>query len=396
MARYLIRQSLLSFVKLFVFLTILFFLIQAMMPGDFVDQFALTCNAQCRKEMRAQLGLDLPVGQRYLHWLGQVVRLDLGDSFRGQPTLDVLKTVIPATLLIFLTGTILAFMIGLWLGKVTAWWGSGFISNLTTLGGITLFTSFPPWLAWLISYALIRGRGYVIIGGHAGLRHVSLERLLTAQVWTDVEVSPSTIAFRMVLTLAVSAVVAWGINALIQRLTHRRLPASLLLLLIAAATVGSWYVLGIEALAFDIAAHSWLPILVYTLLSFGETMVIMRSSMTEVLKEEYINTAHAKGLRPSTVREKHAARNAMLPVLSRLVISLPYLITGVVIIESSVGWPGMGTSMWDALYWQNMPLVMDTLMIVGFLSLVARLLLDVLIAYMDPRIRYDQLQPSAL
>jgi peptide/nickel transport system permease protein len=136
--------------------------------------------------------------------------------------------------------------------------------------------------------------------------------------------------------------------------------------------------------------------LTYTLLSFGETMLIMQSSMTEVLKEEYINTAHAKGLDPAIVREKHAARNALLPALSRLVISMPYLITGVVIIESAVGWPGMGTAMWNALYWQNMPLVMAVVLIVGVLSLLARLLLDVVIAYSDPRIRYDQKQPSAV
>jgi peptide/nickel transport system permease protein len=120
----------------------------------------------------------------------------------------------------------------------------------------------------------------------------------------------------------------------------------------------------------------------------------MQSSMADVLQEEYITTAHAKGLSASTVREKHAARNAILPVLSRLVISLPYLLTGIVIIESSLGWPGMGTTLWNSLYWQDMPLVMDMLLIVGLLSLVARLVLDVLIAYLDPRIRYGQRDPS--
>jgi peptide/nickel transport system permease protein len=136
-----------------------------------------------------------------------------------------------------------------------------------------------------------------------------------------------------------------------------------------------------------------LAILTYTLLSFGETMLIMQSSMTDVLKEQYIETARAKGLPASAVREQHAARNALLPVLSRFVISLPYLLTAVVIIESSVGWPGMGTTMWNALYWQNMPVVMAILVLIGIVSLVLRLILDMLIAYTDPRIRYDQ-QPT--
>ncbi|MGD8491142.1 MAG: ABC transporter permease subunit, partial [Anaerolineae bacterium] len=73
-----------------------------------------------------------------------------------------------------------------------------------------------------------------------------------------------------------------------------------------------------------------------------------------------------------------------------------YLVTGVVIIESATGWPGMGTSMWNALYWQNMPIVMATVLVVGILSLVARLLLDVIIAYMDPRIRYGSEEASAV
>ncbi len=149
-----------------------------------------------------------------------------------------------------------------------------------------------------------------------------------------------------------------------------------------------------QTMAFDIMKLSWLAIVTYTLLSFGETMLIMQSSMTDVLKEQYIETARAKGLPASIVREKHAARNALLPVLSRFVISLPYLLTAVVIIESSVGWPGMGTTMWNALYWQNMPVVMAILVLIGILSLVARLILDIVIAYADPRVRYDQ-QPTA-
>lgn len=395
MTRYLIRQMLLSLVKLFLFVTFMFFFIQIMMPGDFVDQFSIFCDSACREAMREQLGLNLPIGERYLYWLGQIVRLDLGESLNGEPINDLLQEVVPATLLVFLTGTLLAYMIGLWLGKVTAWRGSGLVSRLTTLGGITLFTSFPPWLAWLVTYGLARKRDFVVMGERGGVRRVSFYKLLSRDLWLTVDVSPHIIAFRMVLTLIGSLLLLWIINLLLARFTRRRLPVVLVLLLAGVVTVGSWYLLRMETFAFDIAKASWVAILTYTLLSFGETMIIMQSSMTEVLKEEYVTTALAKGLPMSAVRERHAARNALLPVLSRLVISFPYLVTGVVIIESSLGWPGMGSSMWNALYWQNMPIVMNTLLIVGLLSLVARLILDVLIAYLDPRIRYDQAQPSA-
>jgi peptide/nickel transport system permease protein len=161
-----------------------------------------------------------------------------------------------------------------------------------------------------------------------------------------------------------------------------------LVLLIVAGTVGLWYLLDLQALAFDLVGAAWLAVITYTLLSFGETMLIMQTSMAAVRQEQYITTAQAKGLPAPAIRERYAARNALLPVLSRLVVSLPYLITGVVIIESSVGWPGMGTSMWNALYWKNMPVVMATVLVVGVLSLAARLVLDAIIAYLDPRIRY--------
>ena len=110
-----------------------------------------------------------------------------------------------------------------------------------------------------------------------------------------------------------------------------------ILALIAGTSIGIWFILDMQAMAFDILKLSWLAILTYTLLSFGETMLIMQSSMTDVLKEQYIETARAKGLPASSVREKHAARNALLPLLSRFAVSLPYLLTGLVIIERAVG-----------------------------------------------------------
>jgi ABC-type dipeptide/oligopeptide/nickel transport system permease component len=372
----------------------MFFFIQAMMPGDFVDQFSLSCNAACREQLRAQLGLDLPIGERYLHWLRQLVTLELGESFGGQPIGEILKNTIPPTLLIFFTGTAIAFLIGLWLGKRTAWRGSSILSRLTTLGGITLYTSFPPFMAFLLSYLFTRGRNFRVMGEVGGLGAISFKGL-SYEVWQATDFEPEMIVWRMFLTLMLSTSFFVVFSILLHRLFHRGIPAVLLLLLIAGGTVGLWYLMEIETFAFDMLNISWLAILTYTVISFGETMIIMQSSMTEVLKDEYINTAYAKGLKRSSVREKHAARNALLPALSRLVISLPYLLTSVVIIESAVGWPGMGTSMWNALYWQNMPVVMATLMLVGVISLVARLFLDVIIAYLDPRIRYDQQRPAA-
>ena len=389
MTRYLIRQSLFSLVKLFLFATLMFFFIQILMPGDWVDQYSLFMSRAEQEALRAELGLNLPLPQRYLEWLRGLVTFDLGHSLTGEPMTEILAQVIPPTLFVFVIGTVIAFLFGFWLGERTAWRGTGFLSSLTTLGGITLFTSFPPWLAYLFAYLLSGQQDFYVMGERGGLRLATF-RNLDIEVWRQTDLSPSTVVFRMFLTLVLVAVLVLALNYLLQRLSKRRIPVLLLLLLIGAGTIGSWVLLGMQAMALDILKMSWLAILTYTVLSFGETMLIMQSSMTEVLKEEYVTTAHAKGLPASQVRERHAVRNALLPVLSRLVISMPYLITGVVIIESAVGWPGMGMAMWNALYWQNMPVVMVMVLFVGILSLAARLVLDVLIAYLDPRIRYEQ------
>ena len=119
-------------------------------------------------------------------------------------------------------------------------------------------------------------------------------------------------------------------------------------------------------------------------------MVIMQNSMKDVVREPYVEAARAKGLPENEVRDKHAARNALLPVLSRFFITLPFLLGGIVIIEDSLNWPGMGASMFGSLYWQDMPVVMGFLLVIGVLSLVLRLGIDILAAYLDPRIRFDQ------
>jgi len=387
MAGYLARQTVISLIKLFLFVSLMFFFIQIMMPGDYVDQLAVVCNASCRESLRAQLGLDLSLWQRYLQWLRQIITLDLGNSFNGEPIVEILKKVVPATLLVFFTGTILAFLFGLWLGKRTAWRNSATLSRASTLVGLLMSTSFPPWLTWLVAYIFTQGAGFVVMGETGGLGTATFVRL-DRTVWAATKHAPSAVALYMIASLAMWGLIIHQVKMRIEQRLHRSTPGSLYLIGTLAAVIGSWYLLGIAPFALDILRLAWIPLLTYVLLSFGETMLIMQTSMDEVMRSEYIQTARAKGIPDSVIRERHAARNALLPVVSRLVISLPYLITGVVIIESSVDWPGMGTTLWNALYWQNMPVVMNTLLIVSVLSLAARLLLDVISTYLDPRIRY--------
>jgi peptide/nickel transport system permease protein len=132
------------------------FAVQLILPSDYISQFAMSASSSELQEFRQILGLDLPIWQRYLNWLQGLLRGELGYSFslvgRGPAVFEVLKEVTPPTILVFGVGTALAFLLGLWLGKITGWRRPDFITGSITFGGIALYTSFPPWLAFLLVY----------------------------------------------------------------------------------------------------------------------------------------------------------------------------------------------------------------------------------------------------
>jgi len=383
MTKYLIKRTISSIISLFLFLTFMFFVMQIMIPTDFTTQFSLILNRQQREQLKQELGIDRPLWERYLDWANRLLRGSLGTSFYGYPVVNELKRLIPKTLLIFLSGTTASFFFGQWLGKKAAWKGPGWFSNLTTFASITLYTSFPPLLAFLLTYFL--GRRVNLF--RAMFRGNALQRL-DRLLWARASLQPEQVMTYMMLTTATVLGFLTLVNWSRKRRREPTLPLWQQLLFFVLGTLGIWFLFGFGRLALDILQLSILPILVFTLLSFGETMLIMRTSMQDTLQEYYITTAEAKGLPEKTIRDKHAARNALFPVLSRLVISIPYLLTGMVIVEDVLHWPGMSQALFESMYNQDVPVVMGALVIVGIVCTVTRLVLDILYAYLDPRIRY--------
>lgn len=382
MVNFYLKKIINGLIALFIFVTIMFFVAQAVIPHDFTVQFAMIMNADEREALQEELGLDQPLWVQYGRWMRRMVTGDLGTSFYGYPVWESMKTVIPRTLLIFLTGTIIAFVLGQWLGKLTAWRGPGFFSGATTFSTIALYTSFPPWLAFLVVYFLVR-------------KLELFPPVMTAnpirEMMTDfsdiLDISTDEVVLRMLYTLIGSLILTIILVSLIKRFIHRSVPAWGFLLILGALWVGSWYVLGFGPVGIRIMHIMGAAIFTYVLLSFGETMLIMQTTMRDTLSEEYIKTAHAKGIKGSQIRDKHASRNAIIPVFSRLVVSLPYLLTGIVIIERAVEWPGMGNWLFNALYQQDMPVVLASLLVIGLFSMVARIVLEIVELYIDPRIR---------
>jgi peptide/nickel transport system permease protein len=137
----------------------------------------------------------------------------------------------------------------------------------------------------------------------------------------------------------------------------------------------------------DFLSHLILPILVATFGGLAGFSRYMRQSMLEVVRQDYIQSARAKGLAEAVVIGKHALRNAMLPLVTILGLSLPGLIGGSVIVESIFAIPGMGQLMVQAVFERDYPVIMGNLVIVATLTLVANLLADLAYGLVDPRIR---------
>lgn len=138
----------------------------------------------------------------------------------------------------------------------------------------------------------------------------------------------------------------------------------------------------------DLIHHLILPLITYVVLWFGGYMLLMRNSMLETLKEDYIVTARAKGLKEKDIRDKHAARNAMLPIVTAFAISISFSITGAVLIETVFSWPGIGRTIVEATLRQDYPLVQGAFAIITIVVLIANFIADIAYAYLDPRISY--------
>ena len=149
----------------------------------------------------------------------------------------------------------------------------------------------------------------------------------------------------------------------------------------------TWEYLAFWRQQWDFVAHLALPILVATFGGLAGFSRYMRQSMLEVVRQDYIQSARAKGLSESVVIGKHALRNALLPIVTVLGLSLPGLIGGSVIVESIFAIPGMGQLMVQAVFERDYPVIMGNLVIVATLTLVANLIADLTYSLVDPRIR---------
>ena len=383
MTGYLVRRAGQMALTLFLIITLAFFLVQAQ-PGDYASFYVLDPDLppDAREKIRASFGLDKPLWEQYLIHLKNAVTGNFGVSFGHfpRPVMDVLVERVPRTAVLFLSATVLSFYLGFFLGKAIAWRRGGLLEYTATISGATLFTVFTPAFALMMIWVFAFRLGWLPVG-----------KFLDPLVWRHAEVTANLVFGRMLLTAALFTLFAFLVLYALKKTGRVSLGrwAMPLIALGGVVTLIIWSLSGIGGLALDILKHMVLPIATLTLISFAGTMLLTRNSMLETVREDYVMAARAKGLPEKLVRDRHAARNALLPVVTSLVYSLIFAIDGSVIIEGVFSWPGTGLTLLQAVRTEDLPLVMGSMVFIGLFSLLAHVIVDVLYVYLDPRIRYQ-------
>ncbi|NNC92200.1 MAG: ABC transporter permease [Acidimicrobiia bacterium] len=397
MISFLGRRLLGSFVTLVLFVTALFFLVNILIPGDWTSQFIMT--GEGREALRESLGIDRPLGEQFWTWISSVASLDLGTSFGGDPVWTAVRQAMATTLFVFVAATVVSFPLGYWMGRAMAWNEKRWLTIPNTAVAVLFFTAFPPAIAFLV------GRGITNLLSPQTLRDlVSLD----SDIWSFVDSggrfrpppvtmegldgnpTPPQVLWRMLLIAGGLVVLVILLRTALRALTGLRMTPGLTAAVLAVGSVVGWRLAGFSSQAFDIAYSMSILIGGLVLLTYGEILLVTEAAMFDTRDEDFILTARAKGLSERAVRDRHSARAALLPVLSRLVVSVPYFLTGLVILEYVFEVQGgLGWLIFRAINLQDTPLVVGSMVIVGVMTLVLRLALEVAIAALDPRVRLN-------
>jgi peptide/nickel transport system permease protein len=276
------------------------------------------------------------------------------------------------------------YALGFALGKRIAWRRGRVSEYAATVTGVTLLNVFTPVAALFFLWLFALRFGLFPFGGwqeYARWRPF-IERGLTS----------NDVFLPMLVTgLLALAWVLFLIRATrdIDHRTGRRAARAAGVVGYAAGAAAWWQQSGLGLLALDVMHHMTLPILTLVTIGFAAPMLVMRDSMLETMREDFVLTARAKGLRDRTVRDRHAARTALLPIATSFALAIALVMDGAVITETLFSWPGMGHALLRSVLEQNFPVTMGVVLVLATAVLLAHLIVDLLYAWMDPRIRYD-------
>ena len=385
MIEYIIRRTLQMIAVFFVFLVSSYLLFNAI-PGNAFSNLLLnpTLPPDAYEQVLATYGLDKPLFERLQLYVVNFFKGDFGYSYKYYPKtpIELIAERLPRTLMLFSIVNIVAFYAGFFIGKVLAWRRGSKSETWITITSVFSYTVFYPWFAlmmlWFFGYKL----GWFPIG-----------KFLYPEKWYDAPFDSDIIFSAMIkftLVISVLQFLAYTATRGVESLANRR---NLRFASLITIFIGSYFywntgeALARKTYAADIAYHMILPVLVVTFLAFAGTALLTRTTMMEVLKEDYILTARAKGISQKRIRDRHAARTALLPVVTSFIFTIVTIIDGSVLTEQIFSWPGMGQLLLQAVLEEDIPVAMAAFSFVGVFALIAHLIADISYSYLDPSIR---------
>ncbi len=325
MHKYIIRRLLLTVVVV-LGVTLLTFL-SIHLAGDPTFFFVSErASAEERAEARRRLGFDRPLHIQYLDFIVNLARGDTGNSLQHRvPAFDVVMERMPATLELTICGFLLSTIVAFPIGVLAAT-RRGTMTDGTLMLGAMLGQSMPSfWLGLMFILFFAVTLRWMPVSGHVAF----IKPLLEGRIDTALANLPDAIRYLLMPTVAVSV--------------------------------------------YSISRNSRL----------------IRSAVLEVLRQDYVVTARAKGLNERAVMTRHAIRNALIPIVTVLALQFAFLLNGVIVVETVFSWPGVGRLVFDAVNQRDVPLVMTAVVLLSFLFVGANLIADLMYGFLDPRIRLE-------
>jgi peptide/nickel transport system permease protein len=354
--RYIARRVVLA-IPVLIGILFITFILNRLIPGD-------PCRAMLGEKATDEVcdaffkryGLDQPPVVQFGYYLGRVVTGDLGDSMRfGRPVTDMLMERLPVTIELALLSLLVATLFGVILGVVAAYWQNSPVDVLTMIFA-NLGVSIPVFVLGLLAAYLFA----------VTLKDTPFALPPSGRLTAGVRVQP----------IAVS----WGMDGL------GGLPRGLLDFLSQMYVINGILTLNWK-LVSDASRHLILPVLVLSTIPMSVIARMTRSSLLEVMNLDYMRTARAKGLNERNVVFRHAMRNALLPVVTVVGLSLGGLLSGAVLTETIFGLTGVGRTMFDAISSRDYGVIQGFTLVIAFTYVVVNLLVDISYAVLDPRIR---------
>jgi peptide/nickel transport system permease protein len=333
---FLITRLLLAIPMVLILTTMVFFVMRVL-PGDPINStLGPRVSEEQREIFREQLGLNRPILVQYTDFLWNTIRLDFGESMVGgnRPIRDELSEVFPATLELTIPAMAFTALFGVFSGAYAAKHRKRAVDYGLRLFSIVIYSIPIFWLGLMLIIIFSVALGLTPVAGR-----------IDAQIGLTLERSTNLLIVDSILT-------------------------------------GNWQALG------SVLLHLALPSLTLGLALCGVYIRLTRVNMIETLQEDYITAGRARGLPERTLVYRHALHNTFIPILTLIGLQFAILLAGAVLTETTFSWPGMGRYLVDRIELRDYAAVQAVITVFALLMAAITLIMDILYAFVDPRIRY--------